>query len=165
MRENNRFTNSNFKEIFGELQSVHRVRRDKFQTVVIPSILFLLFLGSVVVYKESQDFFAIPVCVVPTLLLFGGIVWHLFSTRKDELRIYKNGFTHKGGKNLQSCLWTEVKRYHQRELNDQEIQEVSELKTEFVPLASIEKKNGEAIEFENDLPGTTEVYKRICRSK
>lgn len=154
----NRFTYSNFKEVFGKLQSVHRVKRDKFQTIVVPASILLPLLLGIIAYIESQDIWAIPICVLPFLLMFCGIVWHLFSTRKDELRIYKNGFTYKGGKYLQSCLWKEIKTYHHRERNATEI---AELENDGFPLGSIEKKNGEIIEFDHDLPGTSEISKRL----
>ncbi len=154
----NRFTYSNFKDVFGELQSVHRVRRGIFEIIVIPSLIFFLFLGGIIAYRETQDIWVIPICVLPFFLMFCGIIWHLVSTRKDELKIYQNGFTYKGGKNIQSCLWKEIKTYHHRELNSREI---AEFENETFPLSSIEKKNGEIIEFDHDLPGTPEIIKRV----
>ncbi len=158
MQEDNRFKYSNFKEVFGELQSIHRVRRSIFEIIVITLIIFLLFLGGVIAYQETQDIWVIPICMLPFLLMFCGIVWHIFSTRKDELRIYENGFTYKGGKVLHSCLWKEIKSYHHRELNSAEI---NELENEIFPLGSIEKKNGEIIGFDHDLPGTQEIGRRL----
>lgn len=158
MQEDNRFKYSNFTEVFGELQSIHQVKRDKFQTIIIPLIIFSLFLFGIVIYRESQDIWTIPICILPFFLMFCGIIRHLFSSRKDELRIYKNGFTYKSGKDLQSCLWKEIKTYHHRERNSMEI---AELESDGFPLGSIEKKNGEIIRFDHDLPGTTELSKRL----
>lgn len=154
----NRFTNSNFKEVFGELESIHRVRRSKIQTIVIPTIFFLFLFFAVIAYRETQDIWVLPVCVLPSLLMLCGIIWHLFSTRNDELKIYKNGFTYRGGKRLQSCLWKEIKTYYYRERNSSEI---AEFESVGFPLGSVEKKNGEIIEFDHDLPGTHIISKKV----
>lgn len=162
MPENDQFQYSNFKEVFGELQSVHRIKRSLIQTVVIPSLIFFLFLGGVIAYRETRDWLVIPVCALPFLFLFCGLVWNLFSTRKDELNIYENGFTYKSGKNIEACLWSEIKFCYHRERNQTEI-ENSEYN--IFPLGSVEKKNGEVIKFEHELPGTPEILKRFENPK
>ena len=158
MPENNRFAFSNFNEVFGEPQSVHRVRRSKSEIIFIPSIIFLLFLFGVVTYVASEDVWAIPFCVIVPFLLFCGLVWHLFSTRKDELRIYQNGFTYKNKKRTQACLWEEIKTSHRRERTNQEI---SELEEGVFPIGAVEKKDGEVIDFTDDLQGMKEIFKRF----
>ena len=152
--EDDRFKYSNFSEVFGELRSVHRVRRGLFQAVVIPAILFLLVLFGVIIYVASEDWMTIPVCVAPFLVLFVITVRHLYATRRDELKIYKNGFTYKSGQNLQACLWPEIKFRHWRERNEREMAEPENFE---YPLGSVEKKNGEIIEFDHDLPGTEKI--------
>lgn len=158
MPEKNRFQFSNFREVFGELEKVHRVRRSKFQIIIIPALIFLLLLGGIIAYTETRDVWVIPFCVLLPFLLFAGLVWHLFSTRRDELRIYENGFTYKGGKNLQACLWSEIKFFYHRELNELEM---TELKAGIFPLGSVEKKSGEVIAFDPGLPGTPEITERF----
>jgi hypothetical protein len=156
MPEENRFEFSNFREVFGNLQSAHRVRRSKFEIVVIPSIIFLLFLFGVITYIASEDILAIPVCVIVPFLLFCGLVWHLFSTGKDELKIYQNGFTYKSKKRTQACLWKDIKIYHRRERTDQEI---SELEEGIFPIGAVEKKNGEIIDFTDGMQQMAEIVR------
>jgi hypothetical protein len=162
MPENKHFQFSNFEEVFGERQSVYRIKRGIFQIVIIPALIFFLFLGGVIAYRETRDIWVIPVCVLPFFLLFCGLIWQLFSTRRDELAIYENGFTYKSGKNLQACLWSEIKFCHHRELNEQEI---GKLEAGVFPLGSVEKKSGEVIEFDHDLPGTPELTRRYNTKK
>lgn len=162
MPENNGFAFSNFDQVFGKLQSFHRVKRNKFETFVIPAIIFLLFLFGVVTYIASEDILAIPVCVILPLILFGGLVWQLISTRTDELRIYQNGFTYKSRKKTQTCLWKEVNTYHYRERTDREI---TDLEEGVFPISAVEKKNGEVIDFTEDLQEMAEIYRKISRSR
>lgn len=154
--ENTRFRFSNFNQVFGELESVHRVQRSKFEIVIIPSIIFLLFLFGVLTYVASEDAWAIPVCVILPFLLFSGLIWNLFSTGKDELRIYQNGFTYKSKNSTQTCLWKEIKTCHRRERTNREI---SELEEGIFPVGAVEKKTGEVIDFTDDLQGMAEIVK------
>lgn len=158
MEENNRFKYSNFTEVFGELQKVYRVKRSTAEVIFIPAVLLLLVLFGVLTYIGSEDAWTIPFCVVPPVLMFFLVVWQMFSTRRDELRIYENGFTYKSRKNLQSCLWTEVETYTHRERTSREINQLAD---ELFPLDSVEKKNGELIDFDPDLPGTPEIIARV----
>jgi hypothetical protein len=156
MPEENRFRYSNFTEVFGELRSVHRVRRSLSEKLLAPSALFFLLVFGVITYIASRDAWTIPCCIVIPLLMFCLVIWHLFTTRKDELRIYENGFTYQSAKNLQSCLWTEIETYLHRERNTREI---TELADGAFPLGSVEKKNGEQIVFDHDVPGTDEIVR------
>jgi hypothetical protein len=158
----NRFQHSNFREVFGELESVHRVRRGWFESFVVPAMVVVCFLFAVLLYVSSEDWLVIPICVAPFFLLFCGVGWHLIGSRRDELRIYENGFTNQSGRKLQTCLWTEIKEYKRRELTAREI---TELKNGESPLGSIEKKTGEIIAFGHDLPGTTEIINRFENRK
>ena len=158
MSAESRFKFSNFDQVFGEPESVHRVRRSKFEIIVIPFIIFLIFLFGILTYIASEDVWAIPVCVIVPLLMFCGLVWHLFSTRKDELRIYQNGFTYKGKNRMQACLWKEIKTCRRRERTNQEI---LKLEQGIFPIGAVEKKNGEIIDFTDDLQGMNEIVKRF----
>ena len=158
MPENNHFAFSNFNRIFGELLSIHRVRRSKFEIIIIPSIIFLLFLFGVLTYVASEDVWAIPFCVIVPFLFFCSLVWHLFSSRKDELRIYQNGFSYKSGKKTQACLWKEIKTCRRRERTNREI---SELEEGIFPIGAVEKKSGEIIDFTDDLQGMAEIVRRF----
>ena len=158
MEEDNRFINSNFAEVFGDLQKIHRVRRGCTENFVIPGMIFCCLVFGVLTYVASGDWWTIPVCVLPFLLLFCGLIWHLFKTRRDELRIYEQGFTCQSGKSLQTCLWTEIKSLKYREPSAGEIARLESGKT---PLDSVKKKNGEIIGFDDDLPGTTEIIEKF----
>jgi hypothetical protein len=118
MPEDNRFKYSNFAEVFGELQDVYRVRRGVLEKIFIPGVILFLVVFGVITYVASEDVWTIPFCIVVPVLMFCSIVRHIFSTRSDELRIYENGFTSKGGKKLQSCLWTEIETCTPRERNE-----------------------------------------------
>ena len=158
MPEDDRFRNSNFTEVFGALQNVHRVRRSFAEKFLPPAVLLFLVTFGVITYVATRDLWTIPCCVGLPVLMFCLAVWHLFSTRKDELRIYENGFTYKGGKNLRSCLWSEIETYRHREPNNHEIAALEE--GEF-SLGAVEKKNGERIDFDHDVPGTPEIIARF----
>jgi len=158
MPEDNRFRYSNFAEVYGELQNVYRVRRSLSEQLISPGALLFLLVFGVITYVATRDLWTIPCCIVVPLLLFSMVVWHLFSSRKDELRIYEHGFTYQSGRNLQSCLWTEIETCTRRQPTDRE---VMELAAEADSLSSVVKKNGEQIAFETDVPGTTEIAKRF----
>lgn len=158
MSAESRFTFSNFNQVFGELESIHGVRRSKFEIIVIPSIIFLFFLFGILTYIASEDIWTIPVCALPPFLMFCGLVWYLFSTRKDELRIYQNGFTYKSKHRMQACLWKEVKTCRRRERTNQEI---LKLEQGVSPIGAVEKKNGEIVDFTDDLQGMAEIVKRF----
>lgn len=160
--KDDRFKFSDFDEVFGELLEVHRVKRSKFEVFAIPAIILVPLIGGVIAYSETRDICVIPVCIVPFTLIFGGLVWHYFSTRHDELRIYENGFTYKSRKKLQSCLWDDIKTYRHRERKDYESAETAE---NFAPLGVVEKTNGEEINFDDDLTGTQEIIVRYQSRK
>lgn len=162
MKEDNRFKNSNFNEVYGELQNVHAVRRGCADKFLAPAALLFLVVFGVIVYVSSNDSLTIPCCIVLPVLLFATASWQIFSTRGDELRIYENGFTYKSGKDLQACLWTEIKECRIRERSERE---VGELTDGAFPLGAIEKESGETIDFETDLPGTEEILARFNQGK
>ena len=156
--KNNHFTSSNFDEVFGRLESVHRLKRGFGEMIFLPGVVFFVGIFGIITYIASEDWLTLPLCVAPSFLMFGLMLRHLFSTRKDELRIYENGFTHQSGKKLQTCRWQDIKTYHRRELNNREI---VDLENGEIPLGSIVKKTGEIITFDQDLPGTTEIIRRF----
>lgn len=162
MPENTRLKNSNFDEVFGELQAVHRVRRGCFDYLFIPLLVFIFLAGAVAYFYDTRDWVAVPCCIVPTFLMLAAILRHLLTTRKDELRIYENGFTYRSGGKLQTCLWTEIETCRQRARHSREI---GVPVSDDSPLGSVEKKNGETIVFENDLTGTPEITARFDRRK
>jgi hypothetical protein len=153
----NRFRYSNFAEVFGELQNVHRVRRSLSEKLLAPGVLLFLLVFGIITHLANRDVWTIPCCIVIPALLFSIVVWHLFTTRKDELRIYANGFTYQSGRKLQSCLWTEIETCTRREPNQRELIELAGKPN---PLASVVKKNGESIAFEPDVPGTHEIAEK-----
>lgn len=158
MEEGSRFKNSNFDEVFGALEKVYRIERSLSETLLPPAVLFFLIPFGIITYVASEDRLTIPCCIVLPVLLFSLTVWQLFTTRRDELRIYENGFTYRGGKTLSACLWTEIKTYQHRERNNREI---STLPDGVFGLGAVEKKNGERIEFDHDIPGTPEIIARF----
>ena len=162
MAEKNRFQFSNFDEVFGKLQSVHRLKLGSFRTIVVPAILFFLFLGGVIAYRETGDFWVLPVCVLPFFVLFCGVNWYCFVVRSDELRIYENGFSYRKRKNLQICLWSEIYFYDVRELNEFEHPETD---IKHYPLAYVKKRNGETITFDFYMTGTPLISGRSRNSK
>lgn len=162
MTENDRFRFSNFDELFGELHSVHHSKLTKFQTIVVPAILFLLFLGGIVAYRASGDFWTLPVCALPFFLLFCGVIWSIFGVRRSELRIYENGFSFRGRKNFQTCLWSELHFYDFRELNELEKEETNKKNR---PLGYVVKQSGEKIDFGLYLTGTPLIAEKFKKFK
>lgn len=154
----NSFKNSNFDQVFGELQNVFRLKRGCFEKFLIPAIIFGCFLFGVAAYLGSEDWLALPVCALPFLLMFVGLVWHLFATRRNELRIYEHGFTYRNAGKLQACLWKDIKFCHRRE---RDAREMSEAEWEKFPLGAVEKKSGEMIEFDSNLAGTPEIINQF----
>lgn len=158
MEKPDKFSNSNFKEVFGKLESIHGLNRSFFEKFIIPSVVFGCFLFGILIYVSSEDWLAIPVCALPFLVLFTGLVWYLFVSRRDELRIYENGFTLHSRNKVHSCLWSEIKIHHYRERFPHEIET---LKEGTFPLDWIEKKSGEKIFFDSNLRGTEELLERF----
>lgn len=158
MEKDNRFKNSNFGEVYGKLQNVYTTRRSFADKYLAPAVLLFLVVSGVITYIASNDWLTIPCCVALPVLMLLMASWQLFTTRRDELRIYENGFTYQSGKNLQASLWSEIKDCRIRERSEREIKELTE---GAVPLGAIEKKNGETIDFETDVPGTDEIYARF----
>lgn len=153
-----RFSNSNFAEVFGPRISAHRVNRGWFEIVVVPLLLFATCLFAYAAYLGSGDWLVLPICGGPFLVLLIGVIWNLFATKLDELRIYENGFTYRTSGKFYTCLWAEIENCTRRELNAREIGRTGE---DLRPLYSVKKKNGELIEFESDVEGTTAILKRF----
>ena len=162
MAKKDRFQFSNFDEVFGELQSVHHLKRNIFHTLIVPAILFFIFLGGVIAYRETGDFGALSFCALPFFVLFCGVIRHSFVVRRDELRIYKNGFSYRRRKTLQTCLWSEILYCNRREPNEFENPETG---IKFYPLDYIGKKNGETITFDFYMTGTPLIAERFRNSR
>lgn len=153
-----RFSNSNFSDVFGTCVSVHRVNRGWFDILAIPLVLVAMCLFAYTAYLGSRDWVVLPVCGGPFLLLLIGVIRHLFATKTDELKIYENGFTYRTSGRFYTCLWSEISYCRRRELNAREIGRGDE---NVIPLLYVKKKNGELIEFESDVDGTTEILKKF----
>lgn len=162
MEKDDRFKNSNFGDLFGSLQKTHYLRRGCGEKVFLPGMVFFCVILGLIAYIASGDWLTIPVCVLPFLLLFFALVRDLYKTRRDELRIYEHGFTFQSGNDLQTCLWTEMKRIKRREPPPGEILRLENGKT---PLESVKKKSGELISFDYDMPGTSEILEKFDEYK
>lgn len=162
MAERDRFQFSNFDELFGELQSVHRLRRNIFHTMIVPALLFFISLGGVIAYRETGDFWALPFCALPFFVLFCGVIWHSFVVRRDELRIYENGFSYRTRKKIQTCLWSEIFFFDVREFNEFENPETD---IKLYPLGYVVKNNDETINFDFYMTGTPLLAERFRNSK
>jgi hypothetical protein len=158
MPEDNRYKFSNFEEVFGELKSVHKVKRSISLTITVLSALLFVLIFGVITYIASDDILTLPFCVLLPLAMFCFVFWHLFSTKNDQLKIYQNGFTYKNTKTLQACLWDEIKSYERTDLRNRQPKEIEQA---IFPLDSIRKTNGEIIDFTNGLEGTTEIERRF----
>lgn len=162
MPENTRLKNSNFDAVFGELQNVYRIWRGGFENIGLPSIIFIFMVGGVFYYLDTRDWMTLPCCIAPAAIMLACFGWSFISTRRDELRIYENGFTHRSGRKLQTCLWTEIRNCHRRERDNRIITEFNGDET---PLDSVEKKNGEIIVFDFEMTGTPEIAARFQSRK
>jgi hypothetical protein len=61
--------------------------------------------------------FAVPeivgkiLCSVPTILPIIVYVWLLFSERRDEMKVFENGFSYRTKKQTTECLWEQIEDY------------------------------------------------------
>lgn len=156
MPEEESLKNSNFNAVFGELEDVYRIRWGG-EVIGIPLLLLVALVGGVFYYLDSRDWLTIPCCIAPSLLVLGSFVWSTVATRRDELRIYEKGFTYRSGKQLQTCLWTEIKTYRHRERKGYNPDNPNPDEFE---IGSVEKKNGEQIAFDPDIGGTNVILRR-----
>ncbi len=160
--KDNRFKYSNFDEVFGELQSIQRVKRNKSDTIIVISALLFLLIFGIITYIASEDIWTLPCCVVIPFLLLFMVVRQIFSTKNDELKIYQNGFTYKSSGKYQTCLWSEIESFEHissRHSNAFDIEQGIH------PLESVTKKGGEIIILSDGLSGTTEIETRLKKFK
>ena len=127
----------------GSLQNTFHVRRGIANLWPIFLLMFPAFMGVAAI-------FAIPEIIGKTICGGAGIlpvivyVWFLFSDRRDELKIYENGFSYRNKKQTVECLWEQIEDY-------------STLLGPFAKLPqsliSIKKANGPWISIDADMQG------------
>lgn len=156
--KDNRFKYSNFDEVFGELQSIQRVKRNRAETIIVISALLFLLIFGFITYIASEDIWTLPFCVVIPLLLLILVVRHTFSTKNDELKIYQNGFTYKNSGKYQTCLWFEIESFEHISFPHRSALEIEQ---GIFPLESVTKRGGEIIVFTDGVSGTTEIETRF----
>jgi len=77
------------------------------------AMLFFLACFGVLIYVASRDILSIFVCSLPLVLIFLLVARSTFRERRDELKIFENGFTYIDRKLTVNCLWNEVDDYSQ----------------------------------------------------
>lgn len=94
----------------GELKASYHVKNTVFD--LFPLGLLLLVAGfGVLMPIANKNAWLVPVCSVPMTFPFCIYLWTMIRTRKDELKIFENGFTYRSRKDLVSCLWDEIEDY------------------------------------------------------
>ena len=83
--------------------------------------------------------FAVPdivgklICFVPGTLPLIIYMWSILSERKDEMRIFENGFSYRNKGQTIECLWDQIEDYSMAGVADSEVPDLIE---------SIKKDNG-----------------------
>jgi len=94
----------------GEIKATYHVKNTLFD--LFPLALLLLVAGfGVLMPVANNNALLIPVCSVPMAIPFVVYLWTLIRTKRDELKIFENGFTYQSRKELVSCLWDEIEDY------------------------------------------------------
>ncbi|MGI8787399.1 MAG: hypothetical protein ACR2HG_06535 [Pyrinomonadaceae bacterium] len=104
----------------GELKGVYhaKLKLKPFLPVIVLFFLFLLGLYILISSfylsysaewkKYTMIFFAILKSAI-LILPFPFAFWYVLRGVRDELKIYKHGFTYQSRNGLQTCLWSEIK--------------------------------------------------------
>ena len=140
----------NYHPILGELQSVHRTplgRRILLRLAVTAAAALGLYLA--IITFDATDVAASVIrsfcCAFIPVGVWVFMLADLFATAKDELRIYRSGFIYYSGRDMQTCLWTEI----------------ADVDSSHGTINAIEKTSGELIVFSIDKKGNEELERRI----
>ena len=140
----------NYHPILGELQSVHRtpLGRRLLLRVAATAVAALGLYLSVITFTATDVVASVIrsfCCAVIPISVWIFMLADLFATAKDELRIYRKGFIYQSGRDMQSCLWTEI----------------ADIDSSHGSINSIKKTSGELIVFSVDKKGNEELERRI----
>lgn len=132
--------------ILGDLQNTYYVKMN-FRYFLPGCAVFYLFLFGVSIFIASKDFVLLFACAALPFALFCWLVWSLFAERKDELKVYKNGFTYQSRKEFHLCLWDEIEDYTTVRRGNE--------------LTAVKKSNGKWIHFANEIQGLDELKSHL----
>lgn len=129
-------------QTLGALKATYWVKRGVLDYIPIAAVLFLAVFG-VGTFLVSRDVLALFVCSLPPVLAFVMLAWTLISTRRDELKIFENGFTYQTRKGLISCLWDEIEDFS--------------ITRRGSTISGIKKEHGPWISFANEMQGLEDL--------
>ena len=130
----------------GPLKATYHVKRKVWDYVPLGAVLFVAVFG-VGTFLASRDILALFVCSLPPVIGFALLVWTYISDRKDELKVFENGFSYQTRKDLVSCLWDEIEDYSVvRRSND---------------ISAVKKENGPWINFANNMQGIDDLLPHV----
>ncbi len=158
------FKNSDFDQAFGELISVHRAR---FEWITVLWVFFALVLLVPGLGILSEHYLGGSVCIACSLPFFY-LAWMQFANRRDELRIYQNGFTYTSRNDIQTCLWSEAASFSfTTSMNHNYTEKVSDIVGESIAheLTGVIKTNGRHIEFREGIIDPAELIAKAKASK
>lgn len=140
----------NYHPLLGELQSVHRTplgRRILLRLAATVAAALGLYLAIITFDATAVAASVIRsfCCAVIPVGVWVFMLADLFATAKDELRIYRKGFIYYSGRDMQTCLWTEI----------------ADIDSSHGTINSIKKTSGELIVFSVDKKGDEELERRI----
>jgi len=129
-------------QTLGELKATYHVKGNLFE--LFPLALLLLVAGfGVIMPIANNNALLIPACSIPMAIPFFVYLWSIVSTRKDELKVFENGFTYQTRKELVSCLWDEIEDYSTVRRSDD--------------ISGIKKENGPWISLASNMQGIDDL--------
>lgn len=130
----------------GELKATYHVKNTIGEIVPLGMLLLVAGFGAVLPIANN-NVWLIPGCSLPLAIPFCLYLWQIVRARKDELKIYENGFTYLSRKGQADCLWHEIEDYSTvRRKSD---------------IASIKKVNGPWITIARNIQGTEDLMPHL----
>jgi len=126
----------------GPLKATYYVKRRVGDYIPLAAVLFVAVFG-VGTFLVSRDILALFVCSLPPVIALVMLAWTLYSSRRDELKIFENGFTYQSRKELISCLWNEIEDYS--------------LERRSSVISGVKKENGPWISFASEMQGLEDL--------
>ena len=126
----------------GELKAAYNVKNTISEIVPLGMLLLLAGFGAIIPLANN-NLWLIPGCFLPLAIPLCLYLWEIIRTRKDELKIYENGFTYLSRKGMADCFWHEIEDYSTvRRKSD---------------IASIKKASGPWIKIAKNMQGTVDL--------
>ncbi|MGH9820844.1 MAG: hypothetical protein ACRD43_11800, partial [Pyrinomonadaceae bacterium] len=132
-------------QTLGVLKATYGVKRKVWDYIPLGAVLFIAVFG-VGTFLVSKDVLALFVCSLPTVIAFVLVAWQFFFTRRDELKVFENGFSYQTRKGLVTCLWDEIADYSV---------------VRWGGISAIKKENGPWISFAGNMQGIDDLRPHV----